>query len=139
MSRSGYSDDYGSEWDLICWRGAVASAVRGKRGQAFLRETLAVLDGMGQKRLIRNDLTDGMGEVCAIGSVGLSRGVDMSELDPEDRDAVALAFGISPALAAEVMWMNDEWFGDNTTPEQRHGKMREWVKGLIREGSSGSS
>lgn len=27
MSRSGYSDDYcGNEWDLICWRGAVASA-----------------------------------------------------------------------------------------------------------------
>lgn len=37
MSRSGYSDDI-DQWDLICWRGAVASAIRGKRGQAFLLE-----------------------------------------------------------------------------------------------------
>ncbi len=29
MSRSGYNDD-GTEWDLIRWRGAVASAVRGQ-------------------------------------------------------------------------------------------------------------
>lgn len=35
MSRSGYSDDcYG--WELICWRGAVNSAIKGKRGQSFL-------------------------------------------------------------------------------------------------------
>jgi hypothetical protein len=45
MSRSGYSDDH-SEWDLIRWRGAVASAIRGKRGQAFLRELLVALDAM---------------------------------------------------------------------------------------------
>jgi hypothetical protein len=37
MSRSGYSDDL-ENWSLIRWRGAVASAIRGRRGQAFLRE-----------------------------------------------------------------------------------------------------
>jgi hypothetical protein len=37
MSRSGYSDDYGDDepWQLIMWRGAVASAFRGRRGQPF--------------------------------------------------------------------------------------------------------
>lgn len=33
MSRSGYSEDL-DMWDLIRWRGAVKSALRGKRGQA---------------------------------------------------------------------------------------------------------
>lgn len=32
MSRCGYSDDY-DQWALIRWRGAVESAIRGKRGQ----------------------------------------------------------------------------------------------------------
>ena len=31
MSRSGYEDGL-EMWDLIRWRGAVASAIRGKRG-----------------------------------------------------------------------------------------------------------
>jgi len=40
MSRSGYSDDCeGSE--LAMWRGQVASAKRGKRGQRFFRELVA--------------------------------------------------------------------------------------------------
>ena len=45
MSRSGYTDDYddGYEWANIRWRGAVKSAIRGKRGQATLK---AILDAM---------------------------------------------------------------------------------------------
>jgi len=46
MSRSGYSDDCDDQWSLICWRGAVKSAIRGKRGQAFLKEMLAALDAL---------------------------------------------------------------------------------------------
>lgn len=42
MSRSGYSEEL-DQWDLIRWRGQVASAIRGKRGQAFLRAMLAAL------------------------------------------------------------------------------------------------
>lgn len=30
MSRSGYSDGCDNEWELICYRGAVASAARGE-------------------------------------------------------------------------------------------------------------
>lgn len=43
MSRSGYNDDCDG-WALIRWRGAVNSAINGKRGQAFLRELVAALD-----------------------------------------------------------------------------------------------
>ena len=69
MSRSGYSDDYGDEWSRICWRGAVASSLRGKRGQSFLREMLASLDALPAHELISGELVK-EGEACAIGECG---------------------------------------------------------------------
>jgi len=108
MSRSGYSDDCdGSE--LALWRGAVASAIKGKRGQALLRETLAALEAMPVKKLIAHELAHD-GDYCTLGVVGQVRGVDITKLDPEDRDAVANAFDIAPALAAEIVYENDEAF-----------------------------
>lgn len=136
MSRSGYIDDIENEWAMICWRGAVASAIRGARGQALLREMLAALDAMPQKRLIADDLERG-GEVCALGAVGRKRGIDMSGLDPEDRDIIAGAFGIAPALAAEITFMNDEYYAwKGMTPELRFEKMRGWIAKQIRSPSS---
>jgi hypothetical protein len=44
MSRSGYVDDVDQK-DLAMYRGAVASAIRGKRGQALLREMREAMDG----------------------------------------------------------------------------------------------
>ena len=76
MSRSGYYDDGGDDlWALICWRGAVKSALRGARGQAFLREMAAALDMMPVKQLIRHELIKD-GSVCAIGAVGRARRLD---------------------------------------------------------------
>ena len=43
MSRSEYSEDCDSNWLMIQWRGAVASAIRGQRGQTFLYEMLHAL------------------------------------------------------------------------------------------------
>lgn len=130
MSRSMYSDDgHDDMWGHICWRGAVESARRGKRGQQFLREMLAALDAMPEKKLITGEL-ELNGQVCAIGSVGLARGIDMSKIYPEDYDAVARTFGIAPALVREIEYMNDdEWYSD--TPEQRFVRMRKWVESLI--------
>jgi hypothetical protein len=124
MSRSGYSDD-DYDWGTIMWRGAVASAIRGKRGQAFLLELLASLDALLEKRLIANELEKD-GEVCAIGALGKRRGVDMAAIDPDDREQVARVFGIAPALASEVVYMNDEAFC-NGSPERRFEIMRAWV------------
>jgi hypothetical protein len=130
MSRSGYSDDCDN---LPLWRGAVRRAINGKRGQAFLREMLAALDAMPEKRLIDEDLIHD-GAVCAIGSVGAARGIDMSKIDAHDSEQVANAFGIAPAMAAEIEYQNDEmapyWKGPET-PEQRWQRMRQWcVDGL---------
>lgn len=132
MSRSGYSDAYDrdDQWDLIRWRGAVASAIRGKRGQAFLREMLTALDALESRRLIAGEL-EKAGEVCAIGAVGRKRGLDMSKLDPEDRESVAGAFGIAPALAAEIVFENDEGCPHNS-PGNRFLRMRDWVKSQLK-------
>ena len=132
MSRSGYYDSCDG-WDLIRWRGAVASAIRGKRGQAFLREMIAALDAMPEKRLIVDALETETGDVCAIGAVGKARGIDMAGVDPEDREAVAKLFGIAEAMAAEIVYENDEWGGHNS-PENRWQRMRAWAADLIEPG-----
>jgi hypothetical protein len=140
MSRSGYSDDCDG-WALIRWRGAVNSAIQGSRGQAFLRELATALDAMPDKRLIADELQTADGEYCAIGVLGAARGVDMSKLDPEDREAVAAAFNIAPALAAEIVYENDEsvyrwdwvWvetFGPLRRHESRRHQVRVEIPGL---------
>jgi len=136
MSRSGYTD---SGDNLAMWRGQVASATRGKRGQRFFRELLSALDAMPEKRLIRHALEE-EGEVCAIGALGRAKGVDMTAIDPECPEQVAPVFGIAECLAQEVVYMNDEYFDHryvaNTrvdfTPEQLWQKMRAWVAEQIR-------
>ena len=129
MSRSGYSDDFCDYWPLIRWRGAVQSAISGKRGQAFMKEMLAALDALPEKRLIAEDLQTDEG-VCAIGSVGACRGVDMSNLDPEESQSIAEAFGVANALVCEIEYMNDEGVYKET-PEARFQRMRAWVDSQI--------
>jgi hypothetical protein len=87
---------------------------------------------LSEHKLIDGDL-ENEGAVCALGAVGKARGLDMSGLDVGDRDGVATAFGIAPALAAEIVYMNDE-AGYNDTPEQRFSRMRAWVETCLTEG-----
>lgn len=108
MSRSGYHDDCDDNWGLIRWRGAVASALRGSRGQAFLRELVAALDAMPEKRLASESLVTADGEFCTLGVVGAARGVELEALDPEDWTSVANAFGLSEAMVREIVYENDE-------------------------------
>jgi hypothetical protein len=130
MSRSGYSDDCDG-WALIRWRGAVASAIRGERGQSFLRDLVAALDAMPEKRLIESALVCADG-VCAMGSVVVARGLDASGVDPYERDDVAKLIGIAPALAAEIADLNDNDFcWGEETPEHRWARMRKWAEDQI--------
>jgi hypothetical protein len=123
MSRSGYSDDL-SNWELIMYRGAVSSAIRGKRGQTLLRELAVALDAMEPKRLITDELQS-HGEYCALGVVGKHRGINMQRIDPHDSDRVAKSFDISNALACEIASINDDWGME--TPEKRWRRVRDWV------------
>lgn len=128
MSRSGYTEECDNEWDAIRWRGAVASSIKGKRGQAFLAEMVEALDAMPEKRLIAHDLRKG-GEVCAIGSVGAKRGVEMEDLDPEDY------VGIARPLVQEIEFMNDEYCPSDT-PEKRWQRVRNWAVSNLKTGDA---
>lgn len=130
MSRSGYTDDCDDKWAMIRWRGAVTSAIRGRRGQAFLVEMAAALDAMPDKSLIAEEL-ERDGEVCALGAVGKVRGIDMSKVDPEEYESVAHLFGIPQSLAQEIMYENDE-LGRNITPDGRWVRVRSWVENHLR-------
>lgn len=127
MSRSNYSEDWGdNDWGFIRWRGAVTSAIKGRRGQAFLRDLITALDAMPRKELIAYEFQQD-NEVCALGALGLARGLDLGSVDPEEPDRVANLFGIATALAQEVVYQNDEgaWYVES--PEDRWKRMRAWA------------
>lgn len=130
MSRSGYHDDH-EQWQLIRWRGAVKSALRGRRGQAALREILSALDALPNKRLAADSLQNEKGEFCTLGALGRARGLDMSELDPEDMETVAGTLGVADAMAREIVYQNDDANSPLESPERRFSRMRAWVAGLI--------
>ena len=133
MSRSGYSDDCDDN-RLNLWRGAVNAGIKGKRGQAFLRETLAAFDAMPDKRLITNSLIEpATGQFCTLGVIVAARDIDLAPLKDADPHDIANALGISRALAAEIMFENDDEYGFHfsDSPEQRWVRMRQWVASHI--------
>ncbi len=148
MNRSGYTDD-GDDDPLALgrWRAQVASAIRGKRGQAFLREVLAIMDATPpeEQHLIAGELIDGDGCCCTIGLACKARGIDVSRVDVECPEDVGRAVGIAYQLAAEVEYENDSeriWdksardgrgaFREETTTE-RWQRMRGWVERQIQQ------
>lgn len=129
MSRSGYSDSCDG---VTLYRGAVISAVRGKRGRALLLELAAALDAMPVKELIADEL-EANGGFCALGVVGAKRGLNLKEIDPEEAETVAKKFGIAQCLAREIVWVNDEAgpYGETETPAQRWIRVRKWVQDAL--------
>ena len=125
MNRSGYTDDFCDNWSLIMWRGAVTSAIRGKRGQDFLKRLATYMDAMPKKELVADDLVTADGEYCALGVALAAEGIDadpimkhLGDYDPEwgyeggDEDAywdgLSAALDIAGALAREIMFINDD-------------------------------
>lgn len=162
MGRSGLVDaddcdilDYGR------WRGQVASSIRGKRGQAALKEILIAMDAMPVKELAADSLVNAEGQYCTLGVLGQARSIDLGEIDPDDREVVAQVFNITEQLAAEIMYLNDEsiqsrkceiveicgpvrpyypewnshkinvWSDDEQAPNKRWQYMREWIERKI--------
>lgn len=130
MSRSGYTDDC-EHLDL--YRATVERSLKGRRGQAFLRELAEALDAMPEKVLIAGELVDETGDCCAIGAVCLSRGVNHRAINCFDPVSVASAMGISRAMASEIQYMNDEWASIDETPEERWTRIRKWVDELLED------
>lgn len=126
MSRSGYTDS-NDGLALGRWRAQVRSAIRGKRGQAFLRELIVALDAMPVKELIAEELVTTEGDVCAIGAVCQARGIDVTNVDYGSPEDVAAKVGIASQMVAEIEYENDEG-GWRETDEQRWQRMRRWAE-----------
>jgi hypothetical protein len=141
MSRSGYTDDYDEGGQFARWRGIVASATRGKRGQKFFRDLLTVLDAMPIKRLVAAEFQTEEGDACALGALGKARGSSLSGILTTDEFGfvdcdhrkLGTLFNIAEQLAQETMWINDEAgpYGGETD-EQRWTRVRAWAAQQIR-------
>ncbi len=144
MSRSGYIDDNDDALALGRWRAQVKSAIRGRRGQAFLRELASAMDAMPEKVLIKDELIDQDGDCCAIGVVCKLRGVPVADVDYSDPEFVGDLVGIAKQMAAEIEYENDEcgdryervpgtqaWKHIDETPQERWQRMRKWVQSQI--------
>ena len=144
MGRHGYQEDIG-DWASIRWRGMVASSIRGRRGQAFLRELAKALDAMPEKRLVAEDLKNEEGDVCTLGAALAAKGLDPAEYDPEDHEGLAQIFDIAPCLVQEVEYENDDsWLRKEDYPdgldedERRWHRMRRWVDACLAKGKVGA-
>lgn len=130
MSRSGYCEDGDYEYSNL-WMASVERAMYGKRGQAFLKELAAAMDAMPEKKLIADELVTPEGEVCAIGVVCKSRGLNTEGVDIYDREEIGKLVGIAPSMAAEIEYYNDQYGRGDQTPEERWTRMRKWVEDQI--------
>lgn len=136
MGRSGYSDDYGdSDLPIELYRQAVHRATTGYRGQHLLRRLRDALDAMPSKRLIAGNIKDAAGQVCALGALDPTApaytGDDWDE-DFGHARKLATHFNVAPALASEIVYMNDEALSwKDETPEARWTRMRAWVETQI--------
>jgi hypothetical protein len=131
MGRSGYSDDLDGG-ALNLYRGTVDRALRGRRGQAFLREMADALDAMPVKELVEGDIVRDDGHVCALGAVAVARQIDVSQLNECEPDDVGKTFGIARSMAAEIAFVNDDDFVfRRETPGERWTRVRAWVAGML--------
>lgn len=149
MSRTGWTDGDDSDnanWHAIMTAGAIKSAIRGKRGQAFLRDLAEALDAMPEKRLADGLLVDQDGCKCALGVLGAHRGLDLQALQPDmphpesfdwDQEAIAAAFGVAGSLTNQIQWINDGKFawGVDADKDQklRWQYVRNWVAENLRD------
>lgn len=116
MSRSGYTDDNDDPLAHGRWRQAVKRALEGRRGQALLSELVQALDAMPDNRLYPGSFATAEGEFCTLGVLGQRRGTKMDDLldfyGDCDTSLVGDRFDIAPAMAAEIMYVNDEYAVD---------------------------
>jgi hypothetical protein len=75
--------------------------------------------------VLDESIGDKDGNVCVLGALAAHRGLPI-DIDAEDHDKLGETFDIAHQLAAEVMYMNDEYF-DTDSPETRWVKMRKWA------------
>ena len=113
------------------------AAISGKRGQVLLRDLLAALDAMPEKLLIASDFVWPDGKCCALGALGLARGMNSEDLNALGNNLVKTAreFAAPPSLIVAIWRENDAGpcVGRRTYQFQnsRWIYMRAWVASKI--------
>lgn len=127
----------------MLWEANQERSLRGRRGQAALRELESALLALPEKRLIADELENERGEVCAVGALAKYKGHenpmigdafgDNDELSVNEgeieRVTVQLAeeMGMPHLVALAVVYQNDDSYVI-VTPEQRYDKVLRWAR-----------
>jgi hypothetical protein len=133
MNRSSYAEAEFCCWDVVRWRGAVASAIKGRRGQSLLKRLRAAFDAHPDKKLVANSFAAD-GAFCTLGLLAHHKGIDLSNINPSavDYERLADKFDVSEALVREIMFENDEGMCpdhySNSDEEERFVNMRRWIE-----------
>lgn len=156
--RIGHSEDEDYPGQFELWQANCRRSLKGKAGQAALRELEAALLALPDKRLIANKMIDREGDVCAIGALAKHKGRDLlaepnvyedGEFDGDgEMEEIGMELGMPRLVAWKVVAKNDieidgyyetlpgpaRWYGDRpqvyvpVTPEARYEKMLAWVR-----------
>lgn len=110
----------------------MSSALKGKRDQAFLIDPRDAMDAMPNKSAWWRTRLKLTGSSAPSVFSSAKRSIEMSVIDAHCRETVSGVFRIAPAMAAEVVFENDEC-GWNETSEQRWQRMRKWIGSHIKE------
>lgn len=131
-------EDFPGQAEL--WAANVERSLKGKRGQASLRELETALLALPEKQLIADDLQDATGRNCALAALAKLKGVDIPKLaEPEDEyDEIAVhdqmvslgeRLGVPRLVATEIVYRNDDdWRPKRETPEERYQRMLRWTQ-----------
>jgi hypothetical protein len=141
MTRLYYYDDDLDYFQEGLIAGALRSAIRGKRGQQFLRDLVQALDALPSPELAAGALEDEKtGCCCAFGAVRRFRGADAVPLwfHPMEEDMtpdnLAEPFNVSKTLAWAVVQANEDGMigNDESKRRLRWKQVRDWaVRRLI--------
>jgi len=140
MSRLYEGDDDWEPWMNGQRAGALRSAIRGRRGQQFLRDLVNALDALPEPELSAGALEDKeTGCCCAFGAVRRHRGAESVPLGfhPMEEDVtpdhLTEPFDVSRALAWEVVEAKEGWSKSNLpgARRQRFKDVRRWAVGAL--------
>ena len=138
--RVSYSDEEDWPGQFELWQANCRRSIRGKKGQAALRELEAALQALPHPRLGYDVLVEPTGEVCAIGAMMVQRRIaagmsreqaiaECSNVDSCDTQEAGEWIGMPSLVAWSAAVENDEYRRE--TPEQRYERMLAWVRGYL--------
>lgn len=125
--RIGYSEDENFPGQFALWQANCDRSLAGRKGQAVLGELKAALLALPSRRLIADQLDDGI-DCCAIGALVRHKGLS-PKADPEcAMEEVGVECGMPRLVAWMIVELNDVIL-QSRSPEERYVAVLDWVGG----------